>query len=340
MQIAQEDHYRQNYGDQEESAEKGEEETGYDYDYGSQEEVRGEDDEGAGENGDDDDDDEFSDSGLPQALPVAEEGDEDDGAPPMTGEEYLRMVRRESRQIPDVVRAHINPRAYDHLRTRGYVPEMARVVAPPPHARPSPAWVTELLADFSELRAALDKLGAGTAAATPFPSARVMLPPVSDAASWRSLCLGQLAHGGPARDTCQGHGADGPHAASCLLPHPPVGAVADAGNASPPLMGIVLRLDELSCNALFQHHVKWFRGLTPRSLQALPQLARWIYALSARLSKPLQPEVAASCRDLLRHASVLRADESLAASDALLLAHLNVIITIAGRYFQQEDPDE
>ena len=65
-----------------------------------------------------------------RALPV--DGDPDfDSGPPVDGFEYLRRVRHEAKNVPEVmVSPTIDPRAFDHKQTRGYVPELGGYVPP------------------------------------------------------------------------------------------------------------------------------------------------------------------------------------------------------------------
>lgn len=67
-------------------------------------------------------------------------------------------------------------------------------------------------------------------------------------------------------------------------------------------------------------------------------LSEWIYALLARVEKPLHRDVVASLRQLFRRACQLRSNLSPSATDfTTQLAALNLLIAITGNYFGQND---
>jgi hypothetical protein len=73
----------------------------------------------------------------------------------------------------------------------------------------------------------------------------------------------------------------------------------------------------------------------------------WLYALFARLEKPIPTNLSATLRELYLRLCVLRADavkqlqsepdQSRASTD---LACVNVMLIIVGRYFEQEELDD
>lgn len=68
----------------------------------------------------------------------------------------------------------------------------------------------------------------------------------------------------------------------------------------------------------------------------LPDLAAVLYALSARVERPLHADTAASYRSLLRKCKLWRAQSIHSPTDPLL-PHLNILISIAGGYFRQDE---
>lgn len=62
--------------------------------------------------------------------------------------------------------------------------------------------------------------------------------------------------------------------------------------------------------------------------------AQWLFALAARLEKPLHAEHAAAFRGVLRHCAALRA--GCGSADDPLLPQLNVLMAVAGTYFGQD----
>ncbi|KAI3942099.1 hypothetical protein MKW92_033128 [Papaver armeniacum] len=86
------------------------------------------------------------------------EGDPDfDSGPPEDGLEYLRRVRYEAAQIPDVKVVKVDKSKLDKEQTK-YMPEIPDIAKCPPHLQPSKEWEDAFLADFSELRQALPHL--------------------------------------------------------------------------------------------------------------------------------------------------------------------------------------
>jgi survival of motor neuron protein-interacting protein 1 len=86
-------------------------------------------------------------------------------------------------------------------------------------------------------------------------------------------------------------------------------------------------------SALFLHHAHQLLDRSPPSLPLAR--AQWLFALAARLEKPLHADLAAAFRGLLRHCAALRA--GLGGGGDPLLARLNVLIVVAGAYFGQDE---
>lgn len=66
--------------------------------------------------------------------------------------------------------------------------------------------------------------------------------------------------------------------------------------------------------------------------------AMWLYALLAKIHRPLHPEVLAAIRLLLRYCAEKRANLKEGSNDtAELLPRLNLLIAISGGYFGQDE---
>jgi len=100
----------------------------------------------------------------------------------------------------------------------------------------------------------------------------------------------------------------------------------------PPLLSIIVNLDQVTVISVIQHHINWLENkpLTKHS-------AQWLHSLLALLEKPLDPDTASALRVLLRRASELRA--KLTTPQDALLPPLNILITIVAKYFGQMEPD-
>ena len=93
------------------------------------------------------------------------------------------------------------------------------------------------------------------------------------------------------------------------------------------------RRAQVGVEALFLHHAQQLVDLRPPSLP-LPR-AQWLFALAARLDKPLRADAAACFRGVLRRCAALRA--GVGDRGDPLLPRLNVLIAVAGAYFGQDE---
>lgn len=81
---------------------------------------------------------------------------------------------------------------------------------------------------------------------------------------------------------------------------------------------------------LLEYNVQW---LEENDINQ--QRGQWLYALLAKLEKPLKPEMCSVIRTLARSCSSCRA--KLAVAENPLLPQLNLFICLVGRYFDQTD---
>ncbi|KAK9810074.1 hypothetical protein WJX72_004382 [[Myrmecia] bisecta] len=242
--------------------------------------------------------------GLYQQLPIPEGEPDFESGEPDDAEEYLRRVRYEAAQLPRVVTAKIDPRDFDAQRTQyvpsGALPEAIEL------AMPEKRWLQSILTEFALLRLQIQQAEEdGTHEESTGPSGR-------DSLSWRNYCFGKSSS----------------PAASTSSPQP--GAFDSRPHL--PSLPALLTLDKTQAEVLFQRHVDW---LVCSKHPPEEQHMLWLYALAARLEKPLAARTSAQLRSLLRHCACLRADV-LDAADPLL-PHLNVMIAIAGAYFGQDE---
>ncbi len=163
-------------------------------------------------------------------------------------------------------------------------------------------------------------------------------PPIRDERKWKALCYGAdagkksraaAASPAPSSPNPLVTSADAPVAAPALAPAQ--GAEQSVG----PLLSLILPLDELSTNTLLSLHVTW---------ACKRPLARtntaWLFALLCRVEKPLDADLAASLRQLLRRCVEARAALAQPDADISLLPALNILITIVALYFGQQQDDE
>ncbi|KAL4427817.1 hypothetical protein ABPG75_001906 [Micractinium tetrahymenae] len=287
--------------------------------------------------------------GLYQCLPV-EPGEPDwDTEEPQTVEEYLRRVRYEAQQLPDVVSAAALPPAapssdqqtaadaphgqqageasrQQHRQRRVLAGASAQhgssyLTADPgvqdcdPGLKPSSAWTRDFLQQFARLRRHLQR-------------EQEML---SEQAGGTSSGGGGGGGSGSARLSLLAGGAAAAMAAeelAALQLDPPSDAM--------PELQQLRGLDQLQVRRQLHSAI---RAAVEEEVVA-PEAAATLYALSARIEKPLHAGTCALYRQLLRHCAAQRAALGGASANAACdprLAHLNIMITIAGAYFGQDE---
>ncbi|KAG1711824.1 hypothetical protein DVH05_009066 [Phytophthora capsici] len=230
------------------------------------------------------------------------------GIPPQDVQEYLWRVRLEAEGIPDVVVApDVDPRQYDAQQTSN----MPRLQAfgleqTDPTRIPDSKWTRELLADFAELRQLINRweaIGPPKAesvqeGAVPVEILRTTVPRMSDEDGWIKFFFGN-----PGTDT----------------------------SATPPHLRLLLQFDQVLTRRLLEYHATW---LSSEDVEKVSRArAVWIYALLARLDKPVHASVAATIRQILRRCWTLRCE--LKAPSEIELKALNILIIIAGDFFGQ-----
>ncbi|CAM9687749.1 unnamed protein product [Scytosiphon promiscuus] len=99
---------------------------------------------------------------------------------------------------------------------------------------------------------------------------------------------------------------------------------------TPPTMRLALQFDQVLTQRVLAFHADWLRDNLLSRARAV-----WIYTLLACLEKPLGSETAALVREVLRRCCAQRSEVESPEDDNL--PALNVIIAIAGRFFQQAE---
>ena len=287
----------------------------------------------------DEDEDEIDrDAGLrSRALPADGEPDYAAG-PPADGFEYLRRVRHEASNVPDVmVAASFDPRAFDDARTP-YAPPSALdpgFPKPPPHAKPDDAWSRAFVADFADLRSEVARRAAAAAAKVPVPvSASVSVPferengGSSSGVGVAGATLADLSREALARmrrDETDDDGEGGDDA-----------AVVDEGegkDALRPSSRALAAADEVTVAAALRAHA-WAMGSALSGGGTLsPFRAAWFFALASRAGTPLDADTTAAIRSAARGLATARAATKSAEDPTL--PDLQVCAAVAGKYFGQ-----
>lgn len=267
--------------------------------------------------------------------------------PPQDGLEYLRRVRWEAARCPKVKIA--NPDIKKLKKQTLYMPNIPPVPECSIDLLPSKDWEREFLADFSNLRMALSN-----AEVEPTNGLHIKsLPSHRDKAAWERLCFGFPCRLSSNEGSCSQTGRNEKakddsledvdlgfagtsqecqqfNKANCQGKDPGGDCLGEMKNATSPMLPLLLSLDEFARAMLFIHHVSWLESFSSLSKDR----AVWLFALFAVLDKPLDADTSASVRALLRKCASLRAIRTKDDED---LPMLNILITIAGKYFGQAE---
>ncbi|BDA41964.1 probable Gem-associated protein 2 [Coccomyxa sp. Obi] len=157
--------------------------------------------------------------GLYQQLPIRKGLPDYSTGPPQTAEEYLRRVRHEASQLPDIVISDIDAREFDDKRTAYVVAD----ATPSGHHEMEEQWLESFLIDFAQLRLNLQH------SAEVAGSEGSQHPTTDDINEWHAYCFGEES-GVIDEDEDSGH---------------------------VPNMGVVQSLNQLTVNRLLKWHITW-----------------------------------------------------------------------------------
>lgn len=269
----------------------------------------------------------------------------------MDAMEYMAAVVQQANAMPEIfvsdhqptTPGNPNQKKKQHVPIEGSAASLQYLVSdrtsvlPPPSAQYVPrdcrAWVDLTLSNFSNLRDYLNQCqreGVGGKA-----SDRVKVPPMKDRLGWHEFCVG--------RDEAQGNagsyfgdndggddgsgdddGEAGNKEEEWRRNLPP--------NGYKPEVKLMLQLDQVMIRRVFSHLVYYVReGWCPSSSQR----TKWVYALLARLGRPIHRDDAANMYCLLKELTQARTKLDLQASSGDQLARLNTLIVVVGIYFEQ-----
>ena len=288
---------------------------------------------------DEDEDEVDRDAGLrSRALPADGEPDYAAG-PPADGFEYLRRVRHEASNVPDVMVApSFDPRAFDDARTP-YAPPSALdpgFPKPPPHATPDDAWSRAFVADFANLRSEVARRAATTKVSVPFGRARgggERNGEMDGSTSWVGVAgatladLSREALARMRRDETDDDGEGGERARAALFDE------GEADDAPRPSSRALAAADEVTVAAALRAHA-WAMGSALSGGGTLSRFrAAWFFALASRAGTPLDADTTAAIRSAARGLATARAATKSAEDPTL--PDLQVCVAVAGKYFGQ-----
>lgn len=207
-------------------------------------------------------------------------------------------------------------------------------------------WVTHVLADFSSLRQCLEQQQQSTRG-----NARLIpLPPLKDSGGWHEFCLGsQEAEGnigGYYDDPKADDAEDGENEVDLAAEAQGEGETLEwrrylqqhttnGGGGMKPSVSLLMQMDQVMTRRVLSHLISW---VVEDNFPMSYQRSLWIYALLARLEKPLHRNECALLRTILRTCCQLRAEytkEDEEGVNTSVLPLLNVLIVIVGIYYEQ-----
>ncbi len=290
----------------------------------------------------------------------------------MSADEYLSWVRHQAGQLPGVTRANIDITAYNMNQTK-YMPSIDPIPSCPADLLPSSQWENNLLHEFSELRCLLERLACDESTR----ERKYAVPALKDNKGWYKFCFGDKKFtsdetidnfGKEDNEECE----DDDH----IMEEDPIVSLEDkkkvlldrvllenedgmvheddgiedkAINEAilavemasewkgmtnvTPSTSLLLQFDQVMTQRVLAYQIDWLKSCNQISTEA----GKWIFALLARIDKPLSIDSSSMIRDLYRIVASMRS--TLASSEITddKLAVLNTLITVSGLYFGQAD---
>ncbi|KAK4778783.1 hypothetical protein SAY86_006311 [Trapa natans] len=240
-----------------------------------------------------------------------------EAGPPEDGLEYLRRVRWEAAQIPNVRVAKLD-RSKLNKEQSVYMPVIPEIAKCPEHLKPSKQWEEEFLADFSKLRLAFFQAEASKLDSSNKTQLNCILG-VKELSGHLDI-LGNPEIQEPAVEKKAAENLEAPSL------NPPR---TDSATLLP-TMPLLLSMDSVSRVSNLRKRIRAFEAMTtPTRDDCL-----WIFALCAAIDTPLHADTCASIRSLLRKCASLQAQKEEMDDEVIML---NILVSITGRFFGQAD---
>jgi len=277
---------------------------------------------------------------LAAALYVGKQEDDDDDGGDLwnnafkDGHDFIRRQMKERKTIPVITQADNIPK--QKINVPGCGSRGGRNKVPPPTGCcPCPAWQREQVADFSKVRLALSQHMALLKSTTQPQQAKI--PDKRNEALWCHFCFGsnvwKLIKESSEDDSCD----EAVNEEDKVKDSIEDGKVEDdkvvAGRD--PLVRVVSSLPSHVVEVVLEYQVGWFT-----KVGWFRALGPWLYALLARLEKPLTPDTGSLIRSLVLVAAEERArivGEKIGGELDQDIAALNLFVCLISEYFSQAD---
>ncbi|KZV34817.1 hypothetical protein F511_00719 [Dorcoceras hygrometricum] len=237
------------------------------------------------------------------AFLVTGEPDFDSG-PPQDGLEYLRRVRWEALQIPDVTIAKLEKSEPGKEQTQ-YMPQIPEIVDCPENLLPLKQWEDCFLTYFSDLRlgfSGLDLQGSNAESSIEF----------------QSVILGYFNSLLSGYNSCPSEASSSPD------------TVEELSTTDSHALSSILEMDSAARTSMLKKRISLVENISTLTHSEF----LWLFALCVAIDSPLDADTSASLRSLLRKCASLRAAKAYADDEVVML---NVLATISGRYYGQSD---
>lgn len=241
--------------------------------------------------------------------------------PATSGIEYLKRVQQEAAACEEVVVASGIDRT--ELLTRQTVNVNTKDALQPAPAEylPDERWQLHQASNFAVLRQTFLR-HKSNGNVHDEKSKSMILPRLHNREEWCAFCFGP-----DFLEKCSKSRINSISEAEVLRREQITSVYSEAHS---PLLSIMLKINQPMAVVLLDFHLDWFG-----KLGLSPEQGEWFYALLVCLDKPTPPEAICLLRNLARKCALLRA--SLNNIDDTILPHLNLLITIVTRYFEQSD---
>jgi len=242
--------------------------------------------------------------------------DEKPNGQPNDGYEYLKQVRWEAKQIPDIMTSDLLRNDEEMKERVEPIPQKKKIkkkkkkekkpyfsltyCEPPPEGlAPKVEWQEMMVLNFQNLRDMLEEVKKNGN----INKDNVKMPHYRDINAWKSFCF-------PKGDFDKKF----------------------VDETKLPLLDYIVSFEEFTITSLIENHINWLIE-SGFSLHR----AHWIYALLVRLEKPLLPETSSKLRELILFCCKERSQIPPNDKTNPLLPSLNILITIIDKYFGQGD---
>lgn len=263
----------------------------------------------------------------------------------MDGAEYLSRVVKQAKKLPDIFVAPEEESvdeessgkvAQNFIAIDGSAASLSYLISgrasltsvpSKQHLPENQKWIEATIKNFEKLRSYLENCKAEGIGGKK--TDRILFPQMKDRSGWHLFCVG--------KDEAQGnvgsyYGDDGDEEDSKDavedLPEWRKNGIPPDGNK--PSVTILCQMDQVLVRRVLAHLSYYIREgwslLTP-------QRTEWLYALLARLEKPIHRDDAAILFGLLKVLTLFRS--KLKATDRNTLARLNTLIILIGIFFEQ-----